>query len=92
MQVKLLRFLQERDFQRVGGNSTLKADVRIISATHQDLEASVHDGAFREDLFYRINVVTMKIPPLRERREDIPVLIEHFVKRFAKQNQKNSKE
>ena len=88
VQVKLLRFLQERDFQRVGGNSTLKADVRIISATHQDLEARIRDGSFREDLYYRINVVTMKIPPLRERREDIPVLIEHFVKRFARQNQK----
>ena len=88
VQVKLLRFLQEREFQRVGGNQTLKADVRIISATHQDLEARIRDGSFREDLFYRINVVTMKIPPLRERREDIPALIEHFVKRFAKQNQK----
>jgi DNA-binding NtrC family response regulator len=88
VQVKLLRFLQEREFQRVGGERTLKADVRIISATHQDLEARVKEGIFREDLFYRINVVTMKIPPLRERREDIPLLIDHFVKRFARENRK----
>jgi DNA-binding NtrC family response regulator len=88
VQVKLLRFLQEREYQRVGGNQTLKADVRIISATHQDLEARIRDGLFREDLYYRINVVTMKVPPLRERREDIPVLMEHFFRRFAKQNQK----
>jgi DNA-binding NtrC family response regulator len=86
--MKLLRFLQEREFQRVGANSTLKADVRIISATHQDLEARIREGSFREDLYYRINVVTMKIPPLRERRDDIPVLIEHFIKRFAQQNRK----
>ncbi|MHC1729186.1 MAG: sigma-54-dependent transcriptional regulator [Syntrophobacteraceae bacterium] len=88
VQVKLLRFLQERDFQRIGGERTIKADVRIISATHQDLEARVKDGTFREDLFYRINVVTMKIPPLRERREDIPVLIDHFVRRYARENRK----
>lgn len=88
VQVKLLRFLQERDFQRIGGERTIRADVRIISATHQDLETRVKEGTFREDLFYRINVVTMKIPPLRERREDIPTLIDHFVKRFAKENRK----
>lgn len=88
VQVKLLRFLQEREFERVGGERTLKADVRIISATHQDLEAGVKAGTFREDLFYRINVVTMAIPPLRERREDIPLLIDHFVVRFARENHK----
>ncbi len=88
VQVKLLRFLQEREFQRVGGERTLKADVRIISATHQDLETRVREGAFREDLFYRINVVTMKIPPLRERREDIPILIDHFLKSFSRENRK----
>ena len=88
VQVKLLRFLQEREFERVGGERTLKADVRIISATHQDLEARVKDGTFREDLFYRINVVTMTIPPMRERREDIPLLIDHFVERFARDNHK----
>lgn len=88
VQVKLLRFLQERELQRVGGERTLKADVRIMSATHQDLEARVKDRSFREDLFYRINVVTMKIPPLRERREDIPALIDHFIKRFSRNNRK----
>jgi DNA-binding NtrC family response regulator len=88
VQVKLLRFLQEREFERVGGERTLKADVRIISATHQDLEARVKEGFFREDLFYRINVVTMTIPPLRERREDITVLVDCFVKRFAGENRK----
>ena len=88
VQVKLLRFLQEREFQRVGGDRTIKADVRIISATHQDLDARVKDGAFREDLLYRINVVAIRVPPLRERREDIPVLIDHFVRRFAKNNGK----
>jgi len=88
VQVKLLRFLQEREFERVGGERTLKADVRIISATHQDLEAGVKAGTFREDLFYRINVVTMAIPPLRARREDIPLLIDHFVVRFARENHK----
>jgi two-component system NtrC family response regulator len=89
VQVKLLRFLQEREFQRVGGNRTLKADVRIISATHQDLEARVKEGLFREDLYYRIHVVTLKIPPLRERREDIPILVDHFIQRFAVENQKS---
>ncbi len=88
VQVKLLRFLQEREFERVGGERTFKADVRIISATHQDLEARVKEGTFREDLFYRINVVTMTIPPLRERREDIPILLDHFVERFARENHK----
>jgi two-component system NtrC family response regulator len=88
VQVKLLRFLQEREFQRVGGERTLKADVRIISATHQDLEARVKEGRFREDLFYRIHVVTLKVPPLRERREDIPVLLDHFMGKYARENQK----
>lgn len=89
VQVKLLRFLQEREFQRVGGDRTIKADVRIISATHQDLEARIREGQFREDLFYRIHVVTLNIPPLRERREDIPPLVDHFVKRFARENHKS---
>lgn len=88
VQVKLLRFLQEREFERVGGERILKADVRIISATHQDLESGVKEGSFREDLLYRINVVTMTIPPLRERREDISLLIDWFISRFAGENRK----
>ena len=79
VQVKLLRFLQEREFQRVGGNQTIHSDVRVISATNRDLEARVREGFFREDLFYRLNVVVMNIPPLRERKDDIPPLIDHFL-------------
>jgi len=89
VQVKLLRFLQEREFQRLGGNATIRTDVRIISATNRDLEARVREGAFREDLFYRLNVVRLDIPPLRERKEDIPPLIEHFLARFAADNGKD---
>lgn len=88
VQVKLLRFLQEREFQRVGGNQTIHADVRIISATNRDLEAKVKEGTFREDLFYRLNVVVMDIPPLRERKEDVPLLVDHFLKRFSVENGK----
>jgi two-component system NtrC family response regulator len=86
VQVKLLRFLQEREFQRLGGNQTLHADVRVISATNRDLEQMAKTGGFREDLFYRLNVVTMQLPPLRDRKEDIPPLIDHFLVRFAKEN------
>jgi len=89
VQVKLLRFLQEREFQRVGGNSNIRADVRIISATNRDLDGMVKEGKFREDLFYRLNVVVMSIPPLRERRDDIPVLMDFFLKRFASENGKD---
>jgi len=88
VQVKLLRLIQEGEFQRVGGNQTLNADVRLISATHQDLAAKIAAGAFREDLYYRLNVVSLSIPPLRERREDIPPLVDHFVARFARENRK----
>jgi two-component system NtrC family response regulator len=88
VQVKLLRFLQEHEFQRLGGNQTLCTDVRVISATNSDLEQRVKAGAFREDLFYRLNVVMMSIPPLRERKEDIPILIDHFLKRYAEENGK----
>jgi DNA-binding NtrC family response regulator len=88
VQVKLLRFLQEREFQRLGGNQTIRSDLRIISATNRDLEGKLQDGTFREDLFYRLNVVVMNIPPLQERREDVPLLIEHFIARFSKENGK----
>ena len=88
VQVKLLRFLQEHEFQRLGGNQILRSDVRVISATNKNLEQRVKEGAFREDLFYRLNVVTMSIPPLRERKEDIPPLIDHFLKRYAEENGK----
>ena len=86
IQVKLLRFLQGHEFQRLGGNQTLRTDVRVISATNRNLEQRVREGAFREDLFYRLNVVTMSIPPLRERREDIPPLIDHFLNKYAEEN------
>lgn len=87
-QVKLLRFLQEGEFQRVGGSQVLRADVRLISATNRELDNEVRKGNFREDLFFRLNVITLKVPPLRERREDIPALIEHFVKAFSAENHK----
>ncbi|HET6459633.1 MAG TPA: sigma-54 dependent transcriptional regulator [Syntrophales bacterium] len=89
VQVKLLRFLQEREFQRVGGNQTIHSDVRIISATNRDLESKIKEGTFRDDLFYRLNVVAMDIPPLRERKDDVPALIDHFLKRFSVENGKN---
>lgn len=88
IQVKLLRFLQEREFQRLGGNQTIRSDVRIISATNRNLEVRVREGFFREDLYYRLNVVVMSIPPLRERKEDIPALIDYFLKRFSEENGK----
>ncbi|MEW6666359.1 MAG: sigma-54 dependent transcriptional regulator [Thermodesulfobacteriota bacterium] len=88
VQVRLLRFLQEGEYQRVGGNHVLRADVRVISATNRDLGEEVRKGGFREDLFFRLNVIAMKIPPLRERREDIPALIDHFLKAFARENRK----
>ena len=86
LQVKLLRFLQEREFQRLGGNEVIRTDVRIISATNRDLEARVREGAFREDLFYRLNVVTMSIPPLRERKDDIPPLVDYFLAKFSSES------
>ncbi len=86
VQVKLLRVLQEREFERVGGTETLRVDVRFVTATHRDLEAMVKTGQFREDLFYRLNVVPIRVPPLRERREDIAALATHFVGVVGKLN------
>jgi DNA-binding NtrC family response regulator len=88
LQVKLLRVLQERQFERLGGTRTLAVNVRILAATHRDLEGAMRAGAFREDLYYRLNVVTVQIPPLRERREDIPLLLDHFLRKFARKNRR----
>ena len=88
LQVKLLRVLQERQFERVGGTRTIPVNVRVLAATHRNLEALVREGRFRDDLYYRINVVTLLLPPLRERREDLSPLIEHFLTRFAGKNGK----
>lgn len=82
MQAKLLRVLQERVFERVGGNKLIQADIRIIAATHQNLQQSIQAGHFREDLYYRLNVFPIYIPPLRERRSDIQILIEHFIQKY----------
>lgn len=87
-QVKLLRALQFGEFQRVGGTESIKVDVRIISATNRNLEEMISAGTFREDLFYRINVVSVLIPPLRERKTDIPILVDHFLQKFAIENNK----
>ncbi|WP_437558560.1 nif-specific transcriptional activator NifA [Acidithiobacillus sulfuriphilus] len=87
-QAKLLRVLQEREFERVGGNQTRRVDVRIITATNRNLEEAVSKGEFRADLYYRINVVSIFLPPLRERREDIPALVEYFLSRFNKDNER----
>src|SRR5205807_591387 len=85
MQVKLLRVLQERRFRRVGGLEELQADIRVIAATNQDLTKLVATGRFREDLYYRINVIPIVLPPLRDRREDIPLIAEHFLQKYSEQ-------
>jgi two-component system, NtrC family, response regulator AtoC len=88
IQVKLLRVLQEREFERLGGTKTLKVDVRVVAATNQDLRAALEQGTFREDLYYRLNVVPISIPPLREHKEDIPYLADFFLERFARESGK----
>jgi DNA-binding NtrC family response regulator len=88
IQVKLLRVLQEREFERLGGTKTLKVDIRMIAATNRDLRAALEEGTFRQDLYYRLNVVPIDIPPLREHKEDIPDLVNHFLVRFAADNEK----
>jgi DNA-binding NtrC family response regulator len=88
IQIKLLRFLQEHEFERVGGNQTIKVDVRIVAATNKDLLAQVKAGKFREDLYYRLNVVTVEVPPLRARPTDIGLLAMHFLRRYAQENAK----
>ncbi|MBC8207826.1 MAG: sigma-54-dependent Fis family transcriptional regulator [Desulfobulbaceae bacterium] len=89
MQVKLLRVLQEQELERVGGEDTIQVDVRIIAATNRDLAQEVQDGNFREDLYYRLNVVTVEVPPLCERHGDIPLLVDHFVRKFAEKNRRS---
>jgi len=87
-QSKLLRVIQEKEFMRLGGVETIKVDVRIIAATNADLDAAVQQGMFREDLFYRLNVITVTLPPLRKRTEDIPMLAQHFLAHYARENEK----
>ena len=86
LQVKLLRVLEERKFERVGGQETLEADIRLVTATNSDLASLVQENKFRKDLFYRLNVLTITIPPLRERRDDIPLLVKHFIAEFSREN------
>lgn len=88
LQVKLLRFLQERSFMRVGGNDAIRVDARIITATNRDIHREVEEGRFREDLLYRLNVVPVHIPPLRDRKEDIPILAKHFLDKYSTKNEK----
>ena len=90
MQVKLLRVLQEQTFERVGGTTPIPVDVRVIAATNRNPEQLIREGSFREDLFYRLNVISIDIPPLRERRDDIPPLLHHFVESFSKENKRKT--
>jgi len=90
-QVKLLRFMQEKRIERVGGTKPIELDVRIITATNLDLEKAVKEGSFREDLYYRLNVITIPLPPLRERRDDIPLLVEHFLQKYRSESKRKTK-
>ena len=91
VQTKLLRVLQEREFERVGGTETRKCDVRVITATNKNLEVCIEEGTFREDLYYRLNIIPVTVPPLRERKTDIPLLVNHFIEKFNKLNNKKVK-
>ncbi|MER3474001.1 MAG: two-component system response regulator [Armatimonadota bacterium] len=91
VQVKLLRVLQERQFERLGGNKTIEVDVRVIAATNKDLEAMVRDNRFREDLYYRLQVIQIYLPPLRERKDDIPLLVDHFIRKYNEENERHIK-
>jgi two-component system NtrC family response regulator len=89
-QAKVLRVLQEREFERVGGSKSIEVDVRILSATNQDLQQAIEEKTFRKDLFYRLNTVAINIPPLRERKEDIPFLVDYFIKKHCRENERES--
>ena len=89
MQVKLLRVLQERKVKPVGGVSEHEVDVRIVAATNRDLEAEVEKSTFRQDLYYRLNVIQLRLPPLRERRDDLPLLVDHFIRKFSAEHGRN---
>src|SRR5438128_188200 len=92
LQVKLLRVLQEREFERVGESRTIRVDTRVIAATNQSLEDEIEAGRFRDDLYYRLNVVPIRLPPLRERRDDIPALASFFLERYSQQNRRDTPE
>ena len=89
-QAKLLRVIQERDFMRLGGMETIKVDVRIIAATNVDLRQMMEEGHFREDLFYRLHVISIQLPPLRDRKDDIPLLVQHFLQKYGEENHRKS--
>ncbi len=91
-QAKLLRVMQEREFMRLGGVETIKVDVRLVAATNVDLKRAVEEGRFREDLYYRLNVISVQLPPLRARKEDVPLLVQHFISKYARENDKRVRE